>query len=1450
MLFFIRKAEFRKNGGSLNFNIANLTGETDATQNAYLAVVKQKFPPIPGFAPWARMNRYGLVFLNPNTPNWNTDGTRYWANMYYRAAANDIMSSRRIMLEPICWLRQKSTDSFQCRPNASPNFFGRNNSTDVQVIDDASNQWRLDIRWQLRTLLTENIGTSGGEPWLTQVKFTNMNVAMVLGPNEIDAWVNARLYYAADAECSGGSAPDEATRAGVANLAGTAGLSRLLLRLRDHLRHYYEWMREFRPDIGVACASVIQTNVDRGTREFTIYELLKFTNSGSGLTAQGNINDVCDVHQFHNHQRQWIIPDFWAGSTSIANSQISAYHYWTAQQQVQAWRASNGLPDNTRPLIATEVGSNYFEEGAVTAGRTDLHQLRSLRYGELVIGPLFWGCCMVHFYSVGLSPQAGQNVIENNAYFVDNAGKADADYVAVIEDWRETTDDIPFVAKGWQDFWDPRTWVVGFLQQQDPIDGGPSVCPFVEWNRVSMPGSVVTMSPGGRNHLVRKKNLRRGEHVFSAEIKLDNANSRACVSAHGYDKLNGLAVARSTVLVGVNDWTTVSVSFTPRQHGNPRVPDPATCVLMIDHNGTGTCQVRNPKILMPGTSTVSPPANNYYNFAITDIGWTPATPGVGSGVVFSATVTNTGNTVSPGGIINGIRFRVDGVNQTYCDNDTTSFAVGEARVLTANNSYVTPGTNTWVATSGTHTIEATFDDLNRFTEESSKTDNVMSETLTVTATDQYFDIIVTGMSMSPATPKAGDAVRFSGTIKNNGTAASPSGIIHGLKFGVDNVTVSWSDNNSTSLAPGESRTQAANGGPNSNGGLWTSVAGSHNLLMTFDDVNRMTSERDKTNNTLTVPFSVASTSPQPTDHFLGVFVNDPDLGGGAPWTASVIDNWVTLTGPSKVKLWHWYIPMGYVNANNEMTVVDSKGYTPYISIGSSTGVDPYPSVAWTDISAGTYDSVIDRLAGYINTFGKQVVLQYDWEMNLKSGTAAEFIAAHQRLVTRIRAITSLAKFHWCPASIPGNPEFTAYWPGDPYVDYAGFNSYNWGDHFASGAWATPQEVFGPSYDSVRTMTDKPMWIGETGCAPGPGDKAAWIKSAYNDVIPNSYPYIQAVVYFHENGVEGVDWRITTPTTATQAWKDVQSNTFWGSSVVPPPVTISPPAQASNAGLTRLHWHDEFDTLSLWHATNNPTGTWRCTEAWMTADSPGYVNIGGNRGFLINQNYPDPVLQPYLPLSISEPSVLRIRATRARLSERPALRTLVNNIARQQDPVLVDAVTWLGAMFTTYVTGDFQPALITRPAYIEGRFRWAPANVNRGAEAFWLFEPLDGTGHEIDLFENGYGDYTIWETNLHQTGSGPDYSVLFDQRWRDGNWHIIGMLWQASGLTLYYDNVVAHASDGINPITNSVAQSFSAPLRLLLNVCGSTYLYDSYGVPDNNPTEYFDMYVDYIRVWKA
>ena len=141
-------------------------------------------------------------------------------------------------------------------------------------------------------------------------------------------------------------------------------------------------------------------------------------------------------------------------------------------------------------------------------------------------------------------------------------------------------------------------------------------------------------------------------------------------------------------------------------------------------NSVGTSTLSN-------VATVTPVAQfTGVDLVVTSITWTPASPASGNHVVFTATIKNQGDTATPGGTIVGVRFAMDGSTSvfTWNDKDTTSLGAGQSVTLTATGG--TNNINYWTAASGTHTVQAWVDDVNRITE-SNESNNKLNATVSV-----------------------------------------------------------------------------------------------------------------------------------------------------------------------------------------------------------------------------------------------------------------------------------------------------------------------------------------------------------------------------------------------------------------------------------------------------------------------------------------------------------------------------------------------------------------------------------------------------------------------------------------------------------------------------------------------------------------------------------------------
>jgi beta-mannanase len=161
----------------------------------------------------------------------------------------------------------------------------------------------------------------------------------------------------------------------------------------------------------------------------------------------------------------------------------------------------------------------------------------------------------------------------------------------------------------------------------------------------------------------------------------------------------------------------------------------------------------------------------------------------------------------------------------------------------------------------------------------------------------------------------------------------------------------------------------------------------------------------------------------------------------------------------------------------------------------------------------------------------------DYGSHVPGETPAAFIAAWRHVVTVFReAGASNVRWVWSPnTDCAGHCPFTAYWPGDAYVDWLALDGYN----FASvhnAAWVSLRYIFGTSYRTITALSRKPLMIAETATAPTPGNKAHWIREGFATTIPHDFPRIRAVIWFDQD--KEADWRVNSSVASLKAWRAV------------------------------------------------------------------------------------------------------------------------------------------------------------------------------------------------------------------------------------------------------------------------------------------------------------------------
>jgi hypothetical protein len=220
---------------------------------------------------------------------------------------------------------------------------------------------------------------------------------------------------------------------------------------------------------------------------------------------------------------------------------------------------------------------------------------------------------------------------------------------------------------------------------------------------------------------------------------------------------------------------------------------------------------------------------------------------------------------------------------------------------------------------------------------------------------------------------------------------------------------------------------------------------------------------------------------------------------------------------------------GQVAATGAVPVVTWEPWDPQ-------GGPDQPAYALDRIAAGDFKSYETTWAKQIKAYGGPVVLRfahemngswYPWSAQANGNTASDYVAAwrHLRSVFSAQKVTNVS-WSWSP-NVPyvGSTPLSSLYPGDAYVDQVALDGYNWGATQPWSTWTSFWDLFSPGVAELRSLTDKPLMVGEVGSAERGGDKAAWVRDMFAALA--QHPEVRGFTWF--DFAKETDWRIdSTP----------------------------------------------------------------------------------------------------------------------------------------------------------------------------------------------------------------------------------------------------------------------------------------------------------------------------------
>lgn len=180
-------------------------------------------------------------------------------------------------------------------------------------------------------------------------------------------------------------------------------------------------------------------------------------------------------------------------------------------------------------------------------------------------------------------------------------------------------------------------------------------------------------------------------------------------------------------------------------------------------------------------------------------------------------------------------------------------------------------------------------------------------------------------------------------------------------------------------------------------------------------------------------------------------------------------------------------------------------------------------IRWSEITSGRWDERINAAARRIKAYGKDLIIAFDPEFDRlgHKGSMSEYAAAYRYIHQKFAAagVTNVV-WAWVPTGYigAGRDRMTMEgYPGSEYVDWVGFDPYNF--YKCNGSsWSTFEQEIAPEYNFFvqQGLGNKPFFLMEYGTEYDPDNPARAV--AWHKEIPSvlkRYPNIKGLIRFDQ-----------------------------------------------------------------------------------------------------------------------------------------------------------------------------------------------------------------------------------------------------------------------------------------------------------------------------------------------
>jgi beta-mannanase len=199
-----------------------------------------------------------------------------------------------------------------------------------------------------------------------------------------------------------------------------------------------------------------------------------------------------------------------------------------------------------------------------------------------------------------------------------------------------------------------------------------------------------------------------------------------------------------------------------------------------------------------------------------------------------------------------------------------------------------------------------------------------------------------------------------------------------------------------------------------------------------------------------------------------------------------------------------------------------------------------PEYRLSRIAGGDFDDYIRSWADGIKALGYPVGIRFAHEMNgfwypwceqSNGNRPGDYVKAYRHVHDLFRAAgAENVIWLWSPnVTYPGAEPLEGLYPGDDYVDWIGLSGYYGTEGVES--YRSFNAIFTRTFDELRTFTDRPIVITETGATDSDGAKARYVREMFAQ-LPD-HPDVIGVIWFELRN--DVDWRVATAPAAAKAF---------------------------------------------------------------------------------------------------------------------------------------------------------------------------------------------------------------------------------------------------------------------------------------------------------------------------